>query len=113
VSSRSVELEGLNEDHEHQIEQHKHMYEMLQLQKLEQKLRTLEFEKIRLIKKEFKSTAHLNFRSDIHGFYLDEIEQMQENEARKRELIITQLYAKLNNEIRRKVTNAEGSLQVI
>ena len=31
VSSRSVELEGLNEDHEHQIEQHKHMYEMLQL----------------------------------------------------------------------------------
>jgi HD superfamily phosphohydrolase YqeK len=44
---------------------------------------------------------------------LDEIEQMQENEARKRELIITQLYAKLNNEIRRKVTNAEGSLQVI
>lgn len=86
---------------------------MLQLQKLEQKLRTLEFEKIRLIKKEFKSTAYLNFRSDIHGFYLDEIEQMQENEARKRELIITQLYAKLNNEIRRKVTNAEGSLQVI
>jgi hypothetical protein len=50
------------------------MYEMLQLAKLEQKMRALEFEKIRLIKKEFKSTAHLNFKSDIHGFYLDEIE---------------------------------------
>lgn len=76
-------------------------------------MRVLEHQKIKLIKQEFKSTAHLNFRSDIHGFYLDEIEEIQENEARKRELIITQLYAKLNNEIRRKVHNAEGSLQVI
>ena len=35
VSSRSVELEGLTEENEQEIEQHKHMYEMLQLAKLE------------------------------------------------------------------------------
>lgn len=39
-------------------------------------MRVLEHQKIKLIKQEFKSTAHLNFRSDIHGFYLDEIEEI-------------------------------------
>ena len=49
----------------------------------------------------------------MHGFKLDEIEEIFEANARKRELTLTKLYARLNHEIRRQVTAAEGNLRTI
>jgi hypothetical protein len=46
-------------------------------------------------------TARLTYKSKIHGNHLDEIESIYETEARKRELTITKLYSRFNNDIAR------------
>lgn len=58
-------------------------------------------------------SARLRYKSQVLGYYLDEIEAIHFAEARKRELEITKLYSRFNNDIARKITKAEGSLQVI
>ena len=82
---------------------------MMQLQKLERKLRRIELEKIKLLKREQKITVELKYKSWIHSAYLIELEQKAEAEARKRELLLTKLYAKLNAQIRQKLFYNEGT----
>ena len=82
---------------------------MMYLQKLERKLRRRELEKIKLLKREQKITVELKYKSWIHSAYLIELEQKAEAEARKRELLLTKLYAKLNAQIRQKLFYNEGT----
>lgn len=89
------------------------MYEMDTINKLQMNLKRLEEKKIRLLKQEMRSSSRLRYKSQVLGFYLDEMEAMFMNEARKRELEITKLYARFNNNIATEIRNAEGSLQVI
>lgn len=86
---------------------------MNEIVKLERRMRALELEKIRILKIEMKATTGLKYESNVHGFKLDELEEMFESEARKRELTLTRLYQRLNNEIKRRIQNAEGTLKVI
>jgi endo-alpha-1,4-polygalactosaminidase (GH114 family) len=60
-----------------------------------------------------RSSARLRYKSQVLGFYLDEMEAMFMAEARKRELEITKLYSRFNNSIATKIRNAEGNLEVI
>ena len=82
VSRRAVELEGVNEMGEEEIERHRQL-----------------LEKIRLLKQEMIVTARLGYKSKVLGHHLDELEAIMDVEARKRELRITKLYARFNNEI--------------
>lgn len=86
---------------------------MNEIVKLERRMRSLEKEKIKLLKMELKATTGLKYESNVHGFKLDELEEIFELEARKRELALTKLYQRLNNEVRRLITNAEGNFKVI
>ena len=86
---------------------------MNEIVKLERRMRALEMEKIRILKIEMRATTGLKYESNVHGFKLDELEEMFEVEARKRELTLTRLYQRLNTEIKRSITNAEGTLKVI
>jgi|LauGreDrversion4_2_1035121.scaffolds.fasta_scaffold818429_1 hypothetical protein len=99
VSRRAVELEGVNEMGEEEIERHRQLFEMQEITRLEQKMRYLELEKIRLLKQEMIVTARLGYKSKVLGHHLDELEAIMDVEARKRELRITKLYARFNNEI--------------
>jgi hypothetical protein len=65
---------------------------MNEIQKLEKRMRALEKEKIRLLRMELKATTGLKYSAKVHGFKLDELEEMYESEARKRELTLTRLY---------------------
>lgn len=94
------------------MERHRHLYEIKQLVDLEEKLRKMEFEKIRLIQKEARVTANLAKIARIYGAQLEELEEMYEAEARRRELVLTKLYSRLNNRIRLQVEDAEGNLKM-
>lgn len=59
----------------------------------------LEAEKIKLLKREMQGSARLKFKSNVLGFHLDEIEAMQQVEAKKRELTITKLYQRFNSTV--------------
>lgn len=83
---------------------------MEQIRQMEKQLRELEYEKIKLLKQEMRGSARLSYKASVLGFHLDEIEAMYTAEARKRELRITKLYQRFNNEIAGKIANAEGSL---
>jgi hypothetical protein len=39
-----------------------------------------------------KATTGLKYESNVHGFVLDEMEEIYEVESRKRELTLTKLY---------------------
>jgi hypothetical protein len=69
------------------------------INKLQMKLKRLEEKKIRLLKQEMRSSARLRYKSQVLGFYLDEMEAMFMAESRKRELEITKLYSRFNNSI--------------
>jgi hypothetical protein len=86
---------------------------MNEIVKLERRMRALELEKIRILKIEMKATTGLKYESNVHGFVLDEMEEIYEVESRKRELTLTRLYQRLNQSIKRSITNAEGTLKVI
>lgn len=43
---------------------------------------------------------------------MEELEEMYEAEARRRELVLTKLYSRLNNRIRLEVEEAEGNLKM-
>ena len=66
-----------------------------------------------MLKRELTHSAHLRHKSKILGFHLDELESIYLAEARKRELEITKLYSRFNNEIATKIKHAEGNLEVI
>jgi endo-alpha-1,4-polygalactosaminidase (GH114 family) len=65
------------------------------------------------LKQEMAGSARLGYKSKVLGYHLDEIESMYEAEARKRELRITKLYARFNNDIAKRIRAAEGNLEVI
>jgi hypothetical protein len=67
VNSKSIELEGLTKDDEKQMEHHRHLSELRQLEEIEEKLRKLELEKLKLFQKEAKQTANLVKQSRIYG----------------------------------------------
>jgi len=69
------------------------------INKLQMKLKRLEEKKIRLLKQEMRSSARLRYKSQVLGFYLDEMEAMFMAESRKRELEITKLYSRFNSSI--------------
>ena len=100
VSAMSVELEGIGPEQEEELERHRHLYEMQQLMELEKRMARVEKEKVRLLQQEQRVTSHLTFRSKVLGEELAELEQMQDAEARKRELTLTKLYARLNSRIK-------------
>lgn len=72
----------------------------------------MEFDKIRLIQKEARVTANLAKIARIYGAKLEELEELYEAEARRRELVLTKLYSRLNNRIRLQVEDAEGNLKM-
>jgi hypothetical protein len=86
---------------------------MEQIAKLQRKLKILEEKKLKLLKQEMRSSARLKYKSQVLGFYLDELEAMYMTEARKRELEITKLYSRFNNYIARKIKHGEGDLEVV
>jgi len=52
VSSKAVELEGVGKEEDAEIERHRHLFEMMQLTKLEKRMRQMEKEKLALLKME-------------------------------------------------------------
>ena len=56
-------------------------------------------------------TADLVRTARIHGAQLEEIEEMFEAEARRRELILTKLYSRLNHRIKLDIEDNEGNLK--
>jgi predicted nucleic acid-binding Zn-ribbon protein len=52
VSSVSLELEGIGEKQEEELERHRHLYEMQQLQELDKRMSRVEAEKVRLLQME-------------------------------------------------------------
>jgi hypothetical protein len=42
TTKKAIELEGIGETEDEEIDKHRHLYEMMQLQKLERKLRRIE-----------------------------------------------------------------------
>ena len=113
VSSKAVELEGIGPEEEKEIERHRHLFEMQQLMELNKRMGRVEREKINLLKKEQRVTARLAYRSNVIGQRLAELEEMHENESRKRELTLTKLYARLNGKIKALVAYNEGNLKVV
>lgn len=111
ANSKAIELEGIGKKEEGEMERHKHLYEIKQLVEMERKLQKMEFEKIKLIQKEARVTANLAKIARMYGANLEELEEMYEAESRRRELVLTKLYARLNNRIRLQVENAEGNLK--
>lgn len=111
ASSKAIELEGVTKEHEREMEHHRHLFELKHLSDLEEKLRKMELEKLKLMQQEARITANLVKFARIYGAQLEELEEMFEAEARRRELIITKLYARLNNWIRLQVEDAEGNLK--
>jgi hypothetical protein len=49
---------------------------MEQIKKLEAKLRELEIEKVRLLRKEMTGSAKLKYKANVLGFHLDELESI-------------------------------------
>lgn len=49
ANAKAIELEGIGKKEEKEMDRHRHLYEIKQLVDLEQRLRRMEFEKIRLI----------------------------------------------------------------
>jgi len=49
ADAKAIELEGIGKKEEKEMERHRHLYEIKQLVDLEEKLRKMEFEKIKLI----------------------------------------------------------------
>jgi glucan-binding YG repeat protein len=113
VNSKAVELAGLGEKDEKELDRHRHLFEMKELARLEKRLKIFEQKKIELLKQELSVTARLKYRSRVHGFQLDELEAMYDAEGRRRELTVTKLYARLNNQIRSQITNAEGKMKAV
>ena len=74
VSSVSLELEGIGEKQEEELERHRHLYEMQQLQELDKRMSRVEQEKVRLLQMEQRVTSHLAFRSKVLGEELAELE---------------------------------------
>ena len=60
-----------------------------------------------------EGSARLKHKSRILGWQLDQIETMHLAEAQKRELEITKLYSRFNNEIAKRIRHREGNLEVI
>lgn len=56
-------------------------------------------------------TADLVRTARIYGAQLEEIEEMFEAEARRRELILTKLYSRLNHRIKLDIEDNEGNLK--
>ena len=108
-----MELEGIGPEEEKEIERHRHLFEMQQLMELNKRMGRVEREKINLLKKEQRVTARLAYRSNVIGQRLAELEEMHENESRKRELTLTKLYARLNGKIKALVAYNEGNLKVV
>jgi hypothetical protein len=71
----------------------------------------VEQEKIELLKKEQKITVELKYKSWVHSAYLEELEMRAEAEARKRELLLTKLYARQNASIKQRISVNEGSFK--
>lgn len=67
ANAKAIELEGIGKNEEKQMERHRHLYEIKQLVDLEQRLRRMEFEKIRLIQKEARVTADLAKIARVYG----------------------------------------------
>lgn len=82
MSRRAIELAGITPDDEDKIEAHRQAYELEQIKQMEKQLRELEYEKIKLLKKEMSSSARLSYKASVLGFHLDEIEAMYTAEAR-------------------------------
>lgn len=59
ANAKAVELEGIGKKEEEQMEIHKHKYEIKLLEEIEEKLRKMELEKLKLVQKEARSTANL------------------------------------------------------
>ena len=68
---------------------------------------------MRLLLLEQRSTTHLTYESACHGEKLAEIEAMADAKARKRELTLTKLYARLNGNIRTEIVYNEGNLKTL
>lgn len=68
---------------------------------------------MKLLVLEQQATAHLAYESNVHTETLNEIEAMAESRARKRELTLTKLFARLNGNIRSEVTQNEGNLKTL
>ena len=49
VNSKAVELEGITEDQEKELDHHQHLYEMQELARLEKRLKIFEKKKIALL----------------------------------------------------------------
>lgn len=111
ADAKAIELEGIGKKEEQEMEEHRHLYEMRILKELKTKLKKMELNKLNLIKKEAVTTANLTKHARIHGAKLEELEEMFEAEARRRELVLTKLYSRLNNRIRIQVEDAEGHLK--
>ena len=107
----SVELEGIGPEQEEELERHRHLYELQQLRELEKRMTKVETDKLKLLQQEQRITSTLSYKAKVLGEQLAELERMMDAEARKRELTLTKLYARLNSRIKEQVTFAEGSLR--
>ena len=68
---------------------------------------------MKLLHLEQRSTTHLTYESSVHGEKLAEIEAMADAKARKRELTLTKLYARLNGNIKSEIVFNEGHLKIL
>ena len=80
INTKALELEGITEDQDREIERHRHLYEMKRLEELRRRIDRVEQEKIDLLRKEQHITARLTYRSKVIGEKLAAKQTMKKNE---------------------------------
>jgi hypothetical protein len=82
--------------------------EFTELKRLEKKMKQVEREKIRLLKKEQRSEKSLLYTSGKRALEIEEVEALYELKARERERALTKLYGRLNSKIKEQILSNEG-----
>lgn len=75
-------------------------------------MRKIYANKMKLLRDETTRTIELRYQGRYLAEILGEIEARFEAQSRKREIILTKLYARLNSKIKIYITQAEGAMKI-
>lgn len=109
IDSRNIAIEHLADE---DLERHQDLFEMAELQRLEQQIARVEMQKVNILRRERYSQAELMKIAGGIGLDVDALEQQNDFRAKEREREITKLYARMSNRFRQVITQADGALKV-
>ena len=85
---------------------------MEKLKTMDQRMRKIYAIKMKLLREESNKTIELRYQGRYLAEILGEIEARFEAQSRKREIILTKLYARLNSKIKIQITKNEGAMKI-